>query len=183
MHLTNYAINKLNPNFVFNTSSRDMNVGHKRSLTSIYKLLEKRGEDIGALKNRINTIIVKTLLTGMPSIDHQYRHCQPEEYSGNMCFHVLGFDVMINEKMEPFLIEVNHTPSFTTDTPLDQSIKYRLVKDSLILMNINTKTKKSLFTKAQQYNQERLLTGKRQIYHQGVKPKEFIEAQEERDEY
>lgn len=100
-----------------------------------------------------------------------------------MCFHVLGFDVMLNEKCEPLLIEVNHTPSFTTDTPLDQSIKYRLIKDSLVLMNINTRVKGDLFNKSQQYNQERLLTGKRQIYHQGEKPKEFIEAQEERDVY
>lgn len=78
IHLTNYAINKLNPNFVFNTNVRDMGIGHKRSLSSVYKLLEKRGEDVKVLKGKINDIIVKTILTGMPSIDHQYRHCQPE---------------------------------------------------------------------------------------------------------
>ena len=36
MHLTNYAINKDNPNFLFNTDSENSNVGHKRSLTAIY---------------------------------------------------------------------------------------------------------------------------------------------------
>jgi tubulin polyglutamylase TTLL6/13 len=39
MHLTNYAINKNSENFIFNESVNDMNVGHKRSLTSIYKHL------------------------------------------------------------------------------------------------------------------------------------------------
>ena len=78
MHLTNYAINKLSPNFVFNTNTKDMGVGHKRSLSSVYKILERKGEDVNKLKHRINDIIVKTILTGMPSIDHQYRHCQPE---------------------------------------------------------------------------------------------------------
>jgi tubulin polyglutamylase TTLL6/13 len=67
-----------------------------------------------------------------------------------MCFHILGFDIMLNEKFEPILLEVNHTPSFTTDTPLDQHIKYKLIKDTLILMNINIETKKILLQKAKE---------------------------------
>jgi tubulin polyglutamylase TTLL6/13 len=49
-----------------------------------------------------------------------------------MCFEVLGFDILINEKciiimllklVKPILLEVNHTPSFNADTPLDIYIK------------------------------------------------------------
>jgi tubulin polyglutamylase TTLL6/13 len=50
MHLTNYAINKESPNFVFNESEKDMSIGHKRSLTSVYDLLAKQGIDVPALK-------------------------------------------------------------------------------------------------------------------------------------
>lgn len=39
MHLTNYAINKENPNFVFNTNEKDANVGHKRSMTSVFQVI------------------------------------------------------------------------------------------------------------------------------------------------
>ena len=35
MHLTNYAINKDNPNFEFNEDEKKMNIGHKRSYTSV----------------------------------------------------------------------------------------------------------------------------------------------------
>ena len=38
MHLTNYAINKDNPNFIFNEDASADDVGHKRSLTSIFKV-------------------------------------------------------------------------------------------------------------------------------------------------
>lgn len=41
MHLTNYAVNKENPNFVFNRSDKDMSKGHKRSITWLYEYLEK----------------------------------------------------------------------------------------------------------------------------------------------
>lgn len=39
MHLTNYAINKSNSKFEYNQSSDRMDVGHKRSLTSILNKL------------------------------------------------------------------------------------------------------------------------------------------------
>ena len=28
-------------------------------------------------------------------------------------------DVILDHKLKPYLLEVNHSPSFTTDTPLD----------------------------------------------------------------
>ena len=39
MHLTNYAINKENPNFIFNEKESDGDVGHKRTLTSLWKVI------------------------------------------------------------------------------------------------------------------------------------------------
>jgi len=44
MHLTNYAINKENPNFVFNNSSAADDVGHKKSLKAVFKVLMRDGK-------------------------------------------------------------------------------------------------------------------------------------------
>jgi tubulin polyglutamylase TTLL6/13 len=48
-----------------------------------------------------------------------------------------------NVPVEPVLLEVNHTPSFNTDTPLDTYIKQNLIQDTLVLMNINPETRLS----------------------------------------
>lgn len=79
MHLTNYAINKKNPKFVYNSSSQRMDVGHKRSLTSVLKLIQKKGYDVEEIKAKINDCIVKTLILGHPLAAHQYRFCQPND--------------------------------------------------------------------------------------------------------
>ena len=34
---------------------------------------------------------------------------------------------MLDQNLVPYLIEVNHSPSFTTDTPLDHNIKKNLI--------------------------------------------------------
>lgn len=62
----------------------------------------------------------------------------------NMCFEVLGMDIILNHKLKPYLLEVNHTPSFTTDTPLDKHIKRNLINDTLKLMNVSVKTRNEI---------------------------------------
>lgn len=48
---------------------------------------------------------------------------------------------MLDENLKPYLIEVNHTPSFTADTPLDLQIKQSLITDTLILVGPKSKAK------------------------------------------
>jgi len=47
MHLTNYAINKTSSKFIQNKDEDADNVGHKRSLTYVWKYLEELGHNVG----------------------------------------------------------------------------------------------------------------------------------------
>ena len=74
MHLTNYAINKGNPMFQ-NAKDCSTDKGHKRSWTAVQKRLESEGNDMVLLQDKINDIIVKTMLTIQPDLIHNYRSC------------------------------------------------------------------------------------------------------------
>lgn len=50
IHLTNYAINKNNKNFIFNKDESEMDKGHKRSITSVYNYFAKKGVNINLIK-------------------------------------------------------------------------------------------------------------------------------------
>ena len=150
-HLTNYAINKENSNFIFNTDSQKTDVGHKRSLTSVFEQLKNQGRDIDSINlqvidfylfnSKIKKIFIRTLIAAQPILAHHYKSCQPENYKNNMCFEILGMDVMIDHKSKVWLLEVNHTPSFSTDTPFDYQLKFNVVKDTITLMNFNESDK------------------------------------------
>ena len=86
MHLTNYAVNKENPNFVFNESVSDMDVGHKRSLTSVYRKIEEDGHDVEELKRKINDIFIKTIITGYPTLSSTFLSIHPDNFANDMCF-------------------------------------------------------------------------------------------------
>ena len=54
-----------------------MDVGHKRSLSSVYKYLNKLGHDVEDLKKNIEDVIIKSIISGLPLISHQFKACQP----------------------------------------------------------------------------------------------------------
>ena len=38
---------------------------------------------------------------------------------GGRCFQMMGFDIFLDKKCKPYIIEINHNPSFKLPTPLD----------------------------------------------------------------
>ena len=56
-----------------------------------------------------------------------------------MCFHILGFDIMLDAAAKPYLLEVNHSPSFSTDSPLDEKVKGELISDAINMLGLSKK--------------------------------------------
>ena len=73
-----------------------------------------------------------------------YRSCQPDDSDNAMCFEILGFDIMLDQDLKPWILEVNHSPSFSTDTPLDFKIKKNLITDAIKLLNLSYLNKSRL---------------------------------------
>jgi tubulin polyglutamylase TTLL5 len=75
---------------------------------------------------KIEDIIIKTIISGENVINNATEMFVP--YPGN-CFELLGFDILIDDNLEPWLLEVNLSPSLNCDSPLDQKIKSNLIAD------------------------------------------------------
>jgi hypothetical protein len=133
MHLTNYAINKNNENFVYNENSEQDDVGFKWSLGAFCAHLEKAGIDMDLLWSRIYDLIIKTILSG----EHHVMNAMKKMNVGRSnCFQLLGFDVLVDSDLKPWVLEVNLSPSLVTDSPLDHSIKATLLKDTMNIVGV-----------------------------------------------
>ncbi|XP_039990544.1 tubulin polyglutamylase ttll6 isoform X2 [Xiphias gladius] len=131
MHLTNYSINKHSENFV-----RDEDTGSKRKLSTLNKHLESISCNTEKMWNDIEDVIIKTLISAHPVLKHNYHTCFPNHTTGSACFEILGFDVLLDHRLRPWVLEVNHSPSFTTDSRLDREVKDALLYDTLGLINL-----------------------------------------------
>lgn len=58
-----------------------------------------------------------------------------------MCFELLGYDIFIDERGKPILLEINHLPSLNSDTEIDREIKDALLFDTFNLLNLSKNTK------------------------------------------
>ena len=58
------------------------------------------------------------------------------------CFEVLGLDVLLDTNLRPWLLEVNHSPSFTCDTPLDYEIKFALIGEAMDMLGLGHESRR-----------------------------------------
>ena len=100
---------------------------HKRSLASLIYTLKCMGKPVKKMKAQIYDLLIKTLITAQPHLSHLYKTSQPDDLENQLCFQILGFDVLIDENCKPWLIEVNQSPSFKADSGLDRRIKEKLI--------------------------------------------------------
>ncbi|KAJ8365054.1 hypothetical protein SKAU_G00138850 [Synaphobranchus kaupii] len=104
----------------------------------------------------IEDVIIKTLISAHPILKHNYHTCFPNHASGSACFEILGFDVLLDYRLKPWLLEVNHSPSFTTDSRLDREVKDMLLYDTLVLINLGACDRRKITEEERRRVKERL---------------------------
>ena len=152
MHLTNYAINKHSEDFI-----RDDEAGSKRKISTINRYLKDKGYDIDKMWLEIDDVVIKTLISAHSILKHNYRTCFPNHVKGSACFEILGFDVLLDRKLRPQVLEVNHSPSFNTDSELDREIKGALVMDTLNLVNFGACDRRKCIEEEKRRIKDRLM--------------------------
>jgi len=117
VHLTNVAIQK-------HAEGYSTSHGGKWSLQNLRQYLHgTRGSAAtNVLMEDIGWIVV-----------HSLKACQNVMVNDKHCFECYGFDIMIDNKLKPWLLEVNASPSLSTTTPSDKALKTQLIDEVLDL--------------------------------------------------
>ena len=124
-HLTNTTINKSGPQY--STEKESIGVGCKWTLSQFRLYLHKHNIDDQVLWHRITSIIIITLLS-------QVQDVPSDSYN---CFELFGFDVLIDEKLKPWLLEVNFSPALGNDCTQDELVKRPLLNDILEIVDFS----------------------------------------------
>ena len=89
--------------------------------------------------------------------------------------------MLLDSKLKPWLIEVNHAPSLATESPFDLKIKRKLVEDTIRILNLSMKRKYAYINVQKSLFQKRILTGKTQKLSAEEKEAKRMEIDKVRD--
>ncbi|XP_066044630.1 tubulin polyglutamylase TTLL5 isoform X2 [Chamaea fasciata] len=131
MHLTNYSVNKKSGDYVSSDDPEVEDYGNKWSMSAMLRYLKQEGKDTAALMASVEDLIIKTLVSAELSIASA---CKSFLSHRGSCFELYGFDVLIDDTLKPWLLEVNLSPSLACDSPLDLKIKASMLSDMFTLV-------------------------------------------------
>ncbi|XP_066178117.1 tubulin polyglutamylase TTLL5 [Sylvia atricapilla] len=133
MHLTNYSVNKKSGDYVSCDDPEIEDYGNKWSMSAMLRYLKQEGRDTAALMASVEDLIIKTLVSAELSIASA---CKSFLSHRGSCFELYGFDVLIDDTLKPWLLEVNLSPSLACDSPLDLKIKASMLSDMFTLVGL-----------------------------------------------
>ncbi|XP_053919652.1 probable tubulin polyglutamylase TTLL2 isoform X2 [Cuculus canorus] len=120
-HLTNTSINKYGASY--KKYKEGIGCGCKWTFSKFRSYLRILGIDDMLLWQKINNIVILTLLA-----------VTPLPVASN-CFELFGFDILIDSKFKPWLLEVNYNPALCLDCSIDDTVKRKLLHDIIELLN------------------------------------------------
>ena len=122
IHATNVAIQK-------NHSEYNKTLGCKWSLNKLRIYLNAQyGYD---RTMQIFSEIEKTILISLFSV-------QPRIINSSRCFELYGYDILLDDTLKPWLIEVNASPSLSAENREDVQIKTKVLSDMLDILSLDS---------------------------------------------
>ena len=133
-HLTNYAVNKNNKNYVQNESPFDIDYNSSKwTLTSLQQYLEEHNINSELIFSKIDDIIIKTFISCENNLTNAIsKYCAYQEN----CFELYGFDILLDENLNCWLMEVNLSPNLHFDAAIDLKIKGEMIAEIFDLIRI-----------------------------------------------
>ena len=123
VHLTNAAVQKTAPGF-------DAGAGSKWPLHAfkLYLVGKFGAKATDACFAAVELLVIHSLLAVQKVIMND-KHC----------FEMYGYDILIDDQLKPWLIEVNASPSISADTPKDYDLKFGLLDDVYAIIDVENK--------------------------------------------
>jgi tubulin polyglutamylase TTLL4 len=133
MHLTNFALNKDDNEFVRNADGESVE-DSKWSLEFWLDYMKSNGFNTESIMRDMEHVTIATIIAGMCEIRKTHEKWIPHRHTS---YELYGIDIMLDENLKANLIEINISPSLSgLDSSLDHRLKYPLNLDALRMARI-----------------------------------------------
>lgn len=94
--------------------------GCKWALSQFFSYRRRWDRDDLLLWQKVHHVVILTITPSVPF--------------AASCFELFGFDILIDDNLEPWLLEVNVSPALSVDCSADMSVKRKLIHNTIELI-------------------------------------------------
>ena len=148
IHLNKNSKNKISENIELNKSV-DNELEDKCTLYTLKKYFEKSGLNFDKVWEKIKDIIIKVVISVS---DIAISLIKKLKLSSCNLFELYGIDILIDENLTPWLLEVNRNPSLNCDSQMDLKVKSNVLTDIFNIIGIIPYSHDGKFTPLEKVN-------------------------------
>jgi len=136
-HITNTAIN---------IENKEASINYTRTFTDVYEELKGVDERAFHLWTKVKSVALLTILSVYPQAVASITSLQklteksPRIDQLSKYFHILGIDILLDDSLNPVLLELNDRPSMKVSFPCEEGIKRSLISDAIKIVALNEDT-------------------------------------------
>jgi len=120
--LTNTAVNRQNENVDLQSITKPISYA--------FNCMRENGVDIDRLWKEIDSAITLSILP-IHSLTVKTSHKVCPNVGLPRCFQILGFDILIDKNLKPWVLEVNYRPSLEFDIPEEKELKVQMLSAAM----------------------------------------------------
>eukprot|EP01047_Picozoa_sp_COSAG01_P071932 COSAG01_NODE_11302_length_1963_cov_2.207618_1_plen_448_part_00 len=129
IHLTNVAVQKTADGYAEQANGEDGDTSKMTLRQLKLQIAARHGMAAAhAAFDEIEMVMIRSLLA-----------VQKIMINDKHCFELYGYDVMLDDQLKAWLIEVNSSPSLSASSDSDYALKYALLEDTLRVVDLDRK--------------------------------------------
>ena len=135
--LTNLFINKKNKNkFIYPKNLENMEDTNLWNLETFRKYCARNNINYDKLNNEIADIFIKMILSVREKI---IKEIERNKLQSSNFYHLIGFDIILDENLKPYLLEANRLCGFRDDNDAEKYYTFNIIADTLNIIGIRPK--------------------------------------------
>ena len=133
-YLTNLYINKKNKNkFIYPKNMKNMEDSNLWNLETYRKYCARNNINYDKLNNEIADIFIKMMLSVREKL---IKEIEDNNLESSNFYHLIGFDIILDENLKPYLLEANRRCGFRADNDAEKYYTFNIIADTLNIIGI-----------------------------------------------
>ena len=133
--ITNIHVNKQNIGYIYPKNPEDIESSNLWNLSTLKNYYLKNNLDYNKLIEEIKDIFIKMVFSVRSKLINKINEL---DMSSTNFYHLIGFDIILDDNLKPYLLEANRSGSMRDDNAAEIGYTHNIIVDTLNIVGLGT---------------------------------------------